>query len=204
MRVVRAGGIALAVVLAACSGSPSSTAAPGSPAVGLASPAAASPSVSPDPSLTPAPTVVPSVRPSTAASTVRPSAKPHPSASVDPAALIASAASSFTATLTLLDLADRDVAVSVAFIDPAGGQTSPLGTYTLGTTEQQSSAVPPGMYRLAFTGSGAGASPCTITIAKGQTFSFVVLNDAVAVSRSGFTPKKAGDLFVATSSLCRG
>jgi hypothetical protein len=112
---------------------------------------------------------------------------------------------SFTATITLLDLADAELAVSVAFIDPDSGQSDALGTYTVGPSAQISNAVPPGTYRLDFrepAGSATGPT-CTIEVKKEETYSFIAVPGAIAVSRAGFTPITVRDLFVATSSLCR-
>jgi hypothetical protein len=111
---------------------------------------------------------------------------------------------SFTATIRLLDLADDDLAVTVSFVDPNSPDPQALGTYTLGSSGQQSDAVPPGTYRLDFrqpSGSKTGPT-CTITIKKGGVFTFVAVPGALAVSRKGYTPTKAADLFVPSSSLC--
>jgi hypothetical protein len=120
------------------------------------------------------------------------------------AALIESYAAYLTATIRLLDLADGDLAVTVSFVDPSSPQTQPLGVYTLGPSGQESDPVPPGTYRLDFRqppGSTSGAT-CTITVTKGDVYTFVAIPGAVAVSRAGYAPTKAADLFVATSSLC--
>jgi hypothetical protein len=114
-------------------------------------------------------------------------------------------ATSFTATITLLDLADDALSVTVTFIDPSSNEADDLGTYTVGPSEQTSNLVPPGTYRLDFrerTG-GATGPRCTIEIKDGETVSFVAVPGAIAVSRTGVSPTNVRDLFVATSSLCR-
>jgi hypothetical protein len=129
---------------------------------------------------------------------------PRPSASPDVAAIIEASAAQFSATIRLLNLADSDIAVSVAFIDPSTPQPQDLGTYTVGASGQESDSVPPGTYRLAFKqplGASAG-STCTIAIAKGGVVTFVAVPGAIAVSRTGYAPTKSADLFVPTSSLC--
>jgi hypothetical protein len=93
----------------------------------------------------------------------------------------------------------------VSFLDPSSGQASALGTYTLGASEQFSNDVPPGRYRFDFGEPAAGASgpSCTIDVPDQGAVTFTIVPGAVAVTRTGFTPAKAGDLFVATSSLCK-
>lgn len=111
----------------------------------------------------------------------------------------------FTATITLLDLADGDLSVTVTFIESSGGQSDALGTYSLGPSAQISNSVPPGTYRLDFRepANRPSGPTCTIDIKDGQTYSFVAVPGAIAVRRAGFTPTTVRDLFVATSSLCR-
>ena len=112
---------------------------------------------------------------------------------------------SFTATITLLDLTDDGLGVTVTFLDPSSGESDALGTYILGSSERLSNAVPPGTYQLDFrepATSNTGPR-CTLEIKKGDVVSFVAVPGAIAVSRTGVRPSTVRDLFVATSSLCR-
>lgn len=193
-------GLVIVVVLASCAATSVPTAATSTPPAATASP---SPSPVPSPSAiaTPAPVATATAK----ASKPRSSAGPQPSASPDIAAIIGSYSAYFTATIRLLDLADGDLAVTVTFIDPNSPQPQALGTYTLGSSGEQSDSVPPGTYRLDFrqpSGSTTGPT-CTITIKKGGVFSFIAVPGSIAVSQAGYTPTKAGELFVPTSSLCR-
>ena len=189
-----------AAVLAACGGASVATAAPTAP-----------PTVSPSPSPSPVPSPTAASRASApvTVATAKPgkpraSAGPQPSSSPDIAAMIEASAAQFSATIRLLDLADGDVAVTVAFIDPSSGPPSPLGTYTISPSGRQSDAVPPGTYRLVFLQSGSTTGPtCTITLAKGGVYTFVVVPGAIAVSRAGYTPTTTADLFVPSSTLCQ-
>jgi hypothetical protein len=119
--------------------------------------------------------------------------------------MIEASSAQFSATIRLLDLADGDLAVAVAFIDPSSPGPQALGTYTLGASGQQSDKVPPGTYQLAFRqpSTSASGSTCTITIAKGGVYTFIAVPGAIAVSRMGHTPTQTADLFVPTSTLCR-
>jgi len=119
---------------------------------------------------------------------------------IDPSAL----AAVLTSSLSVFDLTDDDVAVTVSFLDPSSGQASALGTYTLGASEQFANDVPPGRYRFDFRQPATSASgpSCTIDVPDQGVVAFTVVPGAVAVTRTWFTPAKAGDLFIATSSLC--
>jgi hypothetical protein len=110
-----------------------------------------------------------------------------------------------TAGITLLDLAETDIAVDVSYLDPTSGEPFPVGTYTLEPEEQLSNSVPPGVYELTFRqpASGADAETCTIEVGETDTYVFATLGAAVAVTRAGETPGDATELFIATSSLCR-
>src|ERR1035437_9858319 len=114
----------------------------------LATPPSTPPLVTVSPSLapsvasaaSPALVVTPTATPTAATS----SSRPHPSASPDLAAIIASNAAYFSSKITIPDLAVGDLAVSVAFVDLSGGPPSPLATFTIGPSGQQSDALPPG------------------------------------------------------------
>lgn len=182
--------IALAAILAACSGAP----APGQVAV-------ASPTSSPIPS--PSLEVAPSPSP---ADTLAPPESPAPSGSAKPLPSIDQAQldAIMTSSITLIDLADADLAVAVAYVDPDTAKPIDLGTYSLEFTDQLTNQVPPGTYRLDFRQPAASktGTTCTIDIADGEVFTFAAIDGAVAISKAGVAPKAAGDLFVATSSLC--
>jgi len=192
---VRAAGIvAVALFTVACS------AAPGSSLVAVVSPASsppataaptAPPTASPSEAPTPPPTASPSAAPSA-------SARPRPS--IDQADLDAI----LTSSITLLDLADDDLAVMVAYVDPDSDEAIDLGTYSLAFAEQQTNQVPPGVYRLDFRQpvDDATGATCTIDLSDGEAYTFAAIDGGVAVSRAGDTPTDARELFVATSSLC--
>jgi hypothetical protein len=193
--------IVLAALSASCSGAASpSAAAPTTVAspTDWAAPSASPESASASPALE-TPAVVATAKPSAAAS--RPAASPHPRPSLDSAAITAS----LTGKITLLNLADADLAVTVTYIDPAGGASESLGTYSIQSFSQQMNALPPATYRLDFrqpAGSSTGPR-CTISVKDGQAYSFVAVPGAIAISRAGYKPASARDLFVATSSLCQ-
>jgi hypothetical protein len=196
--------IVLLVVLAAfttsCNGaSPSTAPTPtASSQAGSVAPSGPPESAGPSPALE-TPAAVVTANPSAAASRVPSS--PHPRPSFDSTAVSAY----FTGKITLLNLADADVGVTVTYVDPASGQSEALGTYAVPSFAQQTYALPPASYRLDF-GQPPGSSTglrCTIVVKDGQAYSFVAVPGAIAISRAGYTPANARDLFVATSSLCK-
>lgn len=178
--------VALVTALAACSGAPApSQVAAVSPVASLAPTAPPTPTASQPPAASPLPA------PST-------SHKPIPS--IDQAELDAI----MTASITLIDLADADLAVTVAYVDPGSAEAFDLGTYSLKFTEQLTNQLPAGTYRLDFRQPAASKTgpTCTIEVADGEAFTFAAIDGAVAISKTGATPKAVRDLFVATSSLC--
>jgi hypothetical protein len=185
--------VAMAALIAACSGAAASAPPPTSPPT--ATPAAATPAT---PATTPAPSIaiVASAPPATPA----PTSKPRPSLDIDLAELDAY----MTSSITLLDLADEDLAVVVTYLDPGSDAPFPLGTFTLGSMDQVTNGAPPGAYTLEFhqPADSASATSCTIQIADEEGYVFAALGDAIAITSSATQPKTAGDLFVATSALC--
>ena len=188
----------MGVALTACSAPPAaSPVAIASPAISLATPAPAT--------ATPQPTVIPSPVPSeTAAPTANDSAEPRESAKPLPSIDQATLDALFTSSITLLNLADADLAVTVLYRESKGETPFPLGSYALAFTDQQTYEVPAGIYDLQFAqpaGSTAGPS-CTIELDDADAYTFVAIDGAVAIGRAGDAPTDARELFVATSSLC--
>jgi hypothetical protein len=193
---VRIGAVVVfALAVSACTGAGAATTIPANPA------ATERPSLSASPS--PAPSVAESMTPTeTAAPTV--SAAPSRSAKPLPSFDQADLDAILTSSITLIDLADDDLAVTVSYLDPSSDQSFDMGTYTLGTMEQTTYQVPPGTYRLAFRqpASSATGPSCTIEIGDAGGYVFAALQDAVAISRTDVKPKDARELFISTSSLC--
>jgi hypothetical protein len=182
--------VTLVVTMGACSAAAGGSAAPETAAI--ADPAA---SLEPAASSSPEASAVAIASDSPAPST---SAKPRPSISQDDLDAI------LTSSITLLDLADDDLAVSVTYFDPDSDEPFDLGSYSLALMDQQTYQVPPGVYNLEFrqpADSSSGPS-CKIELADGEALTFAAIDGAVAVSRSGEKPSNAGELFIATSSLC--
>jgi hypothetical protein len=182
--------IALAAVVSACTAAPAASQA-----------AAVSPVASPTAS--PSPTASESAPP---VETLAPTDPPAPTKSMKPLPSIDQAEldAIMTASITLIDLADADLSVTVGFVDPGSTKPIDLGTYALGSTDQLTNQVPPGTYRLEFrqpTDSKTGPT-CTIKVADGDAFTFAAVDGAVAISKTGTVPKAVADLFIATSSLC--
>ena len=109
-----------------------------------------------------------------------------------------------TSSITLVDLADDDLAVTVSYVDPGSEDSIDLGTYTLEPSDQVTNQVPPGTYRLDFRqpADSTTGPACTIEIGEADAYVFAAVQDAVAISLTGAPPKDAGELFISTSSLC--
>lgn len=188
--VRRTASLALVTAIAACSTASSPNASPASSA-----PSAASTNE-------PVATLdqVVSAVPSEPAATDKPSPRPRPSLDID----LAEVDGYLTSSITLLDLADEDLAVVVTYIDPSSDTPFPLGTYELASMDQVTNDAPPGTYILEFhqPADSASASTCTIEIEDDEGYVFAALGDSIAISTTGSTPTDGGELFVATSSLC--
>ena len=207
-RVVLALSLALAPGLAACGSAGPSAPASAASAVAPPSLSASGPTTAPSAAsaipASPAPvasTAPESLAPVEAtASAATGSARPRPS--IDPAEL----AAFLTARITVFDVADADLAVTVSYVDQTSGKVTALGTYPLGTLEQLTNAVAAGRYVLDFRlPAGAASGPrCTIDIADKEAVRFVAASaDAIAVTRTGTRPKTAADLLVSSSPLCK-
>lgn len=109
-----------------------------------------------------------------------------------------------TSSITLLDLAEADLAVVITYHDPGSETPFPLGSYRLDSMEQVTNDAPPGRYTLEFHQPAAAstATTCTIEVGSDEGYVFAALGDAIALTSTGSTPSVADDLFVATSSLC--
>lgn len=129
-----------------------------------------------------------------------PSALAKPRPSIDQADLEAI----LTSSITLVDLADGDFVVTVAYIDTESDEAIDLGTYTLASMDQQTNQVPPGAYRLEFRqpASSATGPSCTIELGDADAYTFAAIEGAIAIAKAGEAPSDAAELFVATSSLC--
>jgi hypothetical protein len=182
--------LTIASLIAACStAAPIASTAPSPsdpPATSLA------PSASPEPSVA----VAPSADPATPA----PSRRPRPSLDVDPAELDAY----LTSSISLLNLADADLSVVVAYVDAGSGVLFPLDAFELASMDQADNDAPPGTYRLEFRqpAGATAATTCTIQVADAERYIFAALGDAIAITSSAAPPNATSDLFVATSPLC--
>lgn len=199
-RAVRAGtGVLLVLAVTACSGAAAAPSTPVAPAAALAPTAVPIESAQPTETAAPTDTAAPI---ETAAPTSSPapikSHKPLPS--IDQSQLDAF----LTSSITLIDLADSGLGVTVSFMDPSSTDVIDLGTYVLESSDQTTNQVPPGRYRLDFRqpANSATKTSCTIEIADAGSYVFAAVNDAIAISRTGVKPKDARELFVSTSSLC--
>ena len=196
-------------LLAACGGG----APPASPTVSPGAPSAVSAAATPEPAsaspLASVVTPISSPAPASAAAsgsppsaTEVPAGSPHARPSFDPKEL----AALLSARITVLDVADSDLAVVVAYVDPKSGTSSPVGTFPVGSLEQLTEPVPAGRYALEFRLPAAATSGprCTIDIADGGRVQFVAAGpDAIAVTTAATNPTSKSALLVPSSALCK-
>ncbi len=183
-------GILIAASIAACGGAAAPSVAP---SVVVATPPSAAPTFAP---ASPASAATESIAPT---ATPAPSRSHRPLPSIDQTELDAY----LTSSITLLDLAEGDLSVVVAYLDTTSGEAIDLGTYDLSSNEQRTDQVPPGTFKLEFRTPGtAKPQACTIEIGDKDAITFVAIEGAVAIGKAGSKPAAIKELFVATSSLC--
>jgi hypothetical protein len=186
-----------------------------SPTVGAVPTAAPTPAPSGTSALTPAPTSAPTP---TAATTVIPTAtltaSPAPTSSTTPKPIRTLAPGEtarpspmditpyLTVHVTLLNLADEAVDVSIDFSD--SGQTGTVSKLHLESFDGLAESIPEGEYLLTFTRASAPSKPatCRIKVKDGDEVHFAVFAKDITIVSPGAPPKASADLFVGSSPLC--
>jgi hypothetical protein len=148
----------------------------------------------PTPPPTPAPTPEPTLGPPTP--TPDPNATPRPTA-VDVAPFL-------TSEVTVVNLGDITLSLTVALLDPDSTQEFVIGTFQLQPEQVTAQAVIPALFRLDFGYSGVNdAGTCTITIGDGEQLQFAVIPQGIAITSNGPEPADPAEMLVATSSRCQ-
>jgi hypothetical protein len=155
------------------------------------SPAPASPpaaiGATPSPSPSPPPTVAP---------TLDPNATPRPT----PLDILPF----LTSEITVVNLAEQQLALKVTLLDPDSTDEFSLGTYELEPLQVTTQSVVPTRFRLEFAFSGGGsAGTCTIDIEEGDQVQFAVIETGIAITSSAAEPEDPAEMVVATASRCR-
>ena len=143
---------------------------------------------------TPAPTPAPTEGPPTP--TPDPNATPRPTA-VDVAPYL-------TSEITVINLGDTTLALTVALLDPDSTDEFVIGTFQLQPEQVTAQAIIPALFRLDFGYSGVDdAGTCTITIGDGEQLQFAVIPQGIAITSNGPEPADSAEMLVATSSRCQ-
>ena len=172
--------------------------------------ASASPTATVAPAMTPSPTSMRSslaVSSPEAASSPVASSNPTTPGSTKPIPSLSAKefAQTFSASIAVFNLADTPLTIAGSIADTTTGKFTSIGNYAVEPSGQLAEAVVPGRYRLAFhLSSLTSATTCTLTIADGAKYTFVAVPAAIAIDLAGSPPTNSTDLFVATSSLCKG
>jgi hypothetical protein len=194
-------------------------------------PACGNPVVAPTSTMTPGYSVAPSLNPAPSSSTTLSSPSPLPSpAASGPATPVASSAPSLApppslkpdpatpdsevlpsiasanndATITVFNLSDGDITINVSALDPKTGKYGMSLPYSVGVNDRIWRVVSVGQYQIkAQLVSPTTALSCVVTIKGRNLFTFVAVPGAIAITRAGYTPTNAADLFMPTSSLCK-
>lgn len=155
------------------------------------------------PMVTPAPTPAPTPPPATPAPTEGPpTPTPDPNATPRPTAV--DVAPYLTSEITVLNLGDSTLALTVALLDPDSTDEFVIGTFQLEPEQVTAQAIIPALFRLDFGYSGVNdAGTCTITIGDGEQLQFAVLPQGIAITSNGTEPADPAEMLVATAARCQ-
>jgi hypothetical protein len=107
-----------------------------------------------------------------------------------------------TSEVTVVNLADAGVEVTVTLVDADSADEFEIGTFELAPLQVTSQAVVPARYRLDFNLGGGNEETCTIDIGD-EELQFAVIESGIAITTSGAEPDDPAEMVVATSSRCQ-
>lgn len=154
------------------------------------------------PMVTPAPTPAPTPPPATPSPTQGPpTPTPDPNATPRPTAV--DVAPYLTSEVTVVNLGDAPLALTVSLLDPDSDDTYTIGTFELQPNQVTTQAVIPALLRLDFGFTGVDdAGSCAITIEDGEQLQFAVVAGGIVMTSSAGEPEDSAEMIVATSSRC--
>lgn len=167
-----------------------------------------------EPTATPAPTAQPTAVP-TVDATAQPTAPPEPTppptptpATPDPNATPAPTSvdvlAYIAAEITVVNLGDAPLAVTVTLVAEDSSDEYTIGTFSVEPLQVTSQGVVPARFRLEFDypgGSDADAGTCLIDIAQDEELQFAFLETGGVIT-AGSEPDDPAEMVVATSSRC--
>jgi hypothetical protein len=140
------------------------------------------------------PTVPPAANP---AVTADPNATPRPTA-IDLLPYL-------SAQVTVVNLSDQPLSVSVLLLDPESTASYDVGSFDLQPLQVTTQAVVSARLHLQFyLGAGFHIGTCTINIGEGEQIQFAVLEDGIAFTTSSGEPNDATEMLVETAKRCAG
>ena len=145
------------------------------------------------PAPTPPPTQVPTEGPPTP--TPDPAATPRPTA-VDIAPYL-------TSEVTVVNLADAALSLTVALLDPDTDEEYVVGTFDVQPNQVTTQSVIPALFRLDFAYAGNVVGSCSVNIADGEQLQFAAIAAGIVMTTNGAEPEDPSEMLVATSSRCR-
>jgi hypothetical protein len=173
--------------------------------VGCASIGSPTPSPTPTPTLAPTPSATPTPTPTlapTPTAVAEPTPTPDPNATPEPTPI--DLLPFLTAELTVVNLAEEQVALTVTLLDPESTDEYELGTFELEPLQVTTQSVIPARFRLDFGfAGGASAGTCTIDIEDGDQVQFAIIETGIAITTSGTEPADPAELVVTTASRCQ-
>ena len=164
----------------------------------------------PTPEPTQAPTDIPMITPeptSQGPATPEPTAAPPtptPDPNATPRPTPIDIAPFLTSEITVVNLGDSQLGVTVTLLDPESTDEFTIGTFELQPEQATFQSVIPALFRLDFGFNGVGdAGSCDITVADGEQVQFAVISTGVVITTSAGEPADPAEMLVATSSRCR-
>jgi hypothetical protein len=165
---------------------------------------------------TPAPTEPPTAAPTapptappTEPPTERPTAgppTPTPDPDATPRPTAVDIAPYLTSEVTVLNLSDAVLSVTVTIVDDDAGDEFTIDTTDLQPLQVTTTSIIPARFRLDFDFPGGGeadAGTCTLDIVDAEAIQFAVIPTGIAISWSGEEPADPADMVVATAPRCQ-
>jgi hypothetical protein len=150
------------------------------------------------PMITPAPTQPPTPGPTQGP----PTPTPDPNATPRPTPI--DVAPFLTSEVTILNLGDAPLGVTVTLLDPDSTEEFTIGTFHLEPGQVTSQSIIPALFRLDFGTNGVDdVGSCDITIGEAEQIQFAVVPSGIVMATNGVEPTDAAEMIVATSSRCQ-
>ena len=150
------------------------------------------------PMITPEPTSPPTPEPTEGP----PTPTPDPNATPRPTPI--DIAPYLSAEVTVVNLSDNPLGLTVTLLDPESTDEFTIGTFALQPEQATFQSIIPALFRLDFGFSGVDdAGSCDITIADAEQVQFAVIATGIVITTSAGEPADPAEMIVATSSRCR-